>query len=105
MKDTAPPRVEEFCDYRDFLLEHYQWRKQRNPWYSYRILATRLEMDVSQVYRILKGQIHLSPEVVPRVVKLLGLEGDAAEGFEHLVTVGRRHRYDVARRSQATRGC
>lgn len=104
MKDAPPPCIGDFRDYRAYLLEHYHWRKQRQPWYSYRILATRLEMDVSHVYRILKGRIHLSPEVVPRVVKLLGLEGDAAEGFEHLVTVGRRHRYDVARRS-VTRGC
>ena len=98
MSVNAPPHIEEFRDYRAFLLEHYQWRKQINPWYSYRILASRIGMDVSQVYRILNGRIHLSPDAVPRVVKHLGLEGEVAEGFARMVTDGRMHRYASAYR-------
>jgi len=93
--DMPPPRIDEFRDYRDYLLEHYQWRKRLNPWYSYRILASRLGMDVSHVYRILNGRIHLATDAVPRVVKHLGLEGEAANGFASSVMEARRR--DVRR--------
>jgi plasmid maintenance system antidote protein VapI len=75
------PRLEDYEDYRTWLLDHYQWCKQGDPGYSYRLLASRLGMDVSQVHRILNRRIHLSQGMAPKIAALLDLQGDVAERF------------------------
>lgn len=79
-----------FTDYRAYLLEFYRLRKTQWPGYSYRILAARLDMDVSHVHRILNGRIHLPVACVPRVADALGLDAKASRLLLGMVLEGRR---------------
>jgi uncharacterized protein (TIGR02147 family) len=80
--EYCEPRIHEFQDYRDYLLEYYRWRKQVNWRFSYRFFAARLGMDVSQVHRILHRRIHMPLKSVPKFVRVLGIERERARDFE-----------------------
>lgn len=95
----SEPRFDEFQDYRDYLLEYYRWRKQVNGRFSYRFLARRLGMDVSQVHRILHRRIHMPLKSIPNFVRVLGMAHGGAGDFERLVRsvhVRGKHRKDPA---------
>jgi len=76
-------------DYRDLLQEAYEQRKTDNPLYSYRLMAGKLGLNVSHLYRILRKDLHLTLDKVPAVCDLLHLHGREAEHFELLVQYGR----------------
>lgn len=76
-------------DYRDLLQNAYDRRKADNPMYSYRLMAGKLGLNVSHLYRILRKDLHLSPDKVPAVCDLLRLQGREAEHFALLVQYGR----------------
>lgn len=76
-------------DYRDLLQAAYEARKADNPLYSYRLMAGKLGLNVSHLYRILRKDLHLTPEKVPAVSDLLKLKPREAEHFELLVQYGR----------------
>jgi len=76
-------------DYRDLLQAAYETRKADNPLYSYRLMAGKLGLNVSHLYRILRKDLHLSPDKVPATCDLLRLKGRKAEHFELLVQYGR----------------
>lgn len=76
-------------DYRDLLQAAYNARKADNPLYSYRLMAGKLTLNVSHLYRILQKELHLSPEKVPAACDLLKLKKREAEHFELLVQYGR----------------
>lgn len=85
--DVEP--AEETLDYRDLLREAYAARKADNPLYSYRLMARKLNLNVSHLYRILQKELHLALDRIPTACELLGLEGRKAEHFELLVRYGR----------------
>jgi len=79
------PELWNHVDYRTFLKGWFESQKQEKSWVSYRSLATRLNMDAGQLAKILHGQRHLSAALLPKVIQLLELEDQEAEGFRHLV--------------------
>lgn len=76
-------------DYRDLLQAAYVARKADNPLYSYRLMAGKLGLNVSHLYRILHKELHLSADKVPLACALLKLRKREAEHFELLVEYGR----------------
>lgn len=78
MVNRMESRVEAAEDYRQVLLEGFLRNKRRNHRYSYRLLASKLGMDVGHVYRILNGKKHLPLKHVPKVVEHLRLEEEVA---------------------------
>jgi uncharacterized protein (TIGR02147 family) len=83
--------LSEFLDYREYLAEYYRWRKSENPRFSYRVLAARLDMNVSQLYRILNKRLHLPYTHLAKVCEALGLDEKGSSHFELLVKYGRTH--------------
>lgn len=81
--------LSEFLDYREFLKEFYKSKKKSSPTFSYRAMAMRAGMDVSQLYQIVKGREHLPLKFVPKFQELLDLKGSKAEHFDLLVRYGR----------------
>jgi len=79
------PELWNHVDYRTFFKAWFESQKAEKAWVSYRSIAAKLEMDAGQLAKILYGQRHLSAALLPKVVALLGLEGQEAEGFRHLV--------------------
>lgn len=81
--------ITDTLDYRDLLQEAYEQRKADNPLYSYRLMAGKLGLNVSHLYRILRKDLHLSLDKVPAACDLLRLQGREAEHFALLVQYGR----------------
>ena len=71
-------------DYREFLREACGARKERDPRFSVRGLATRATVDHSLLAKVLGGQRHLAPAHLARVGKALGLDKAAASYLEVL---------------------
>lgn len=76
-------------DYRDLLLAAYERRKSDNPVYSYRLMARKLGLHVSHLYRVLHKDLHLTTEKIPQVCDFLGLHGRDLEQFELMVRYAR----------------
>lgn len=89
MTESMERSLDESLDYRDFLADYFRWRKSENRRFSYRVLATRLDLDVAHVHRILNKRRHLSVRAVPRVGEVLGLDGHSIERLELLVRYAR----------------
>lgn len=85
----ALPPLQEFHDYRDYLLAYYSWKRSMNHRFSYRMLASRWLLDVSFVYRVLHRKNHLALNAVDRVARAIGLDADGSRYFAQLVHRGR----------------
>lgn len=81
--------ISEFLDYREFLKEFYRFRKKSSSAFSYRFMAQKTGMDVSQLYQILKGKEHPPLKFLPRFRDFLGLTGSRGDYFDLLVRHGR----------------
>jgi len=97
-----------YLDYRDYLREWFEDRKQGSPWYSYKIFGEGVGLDQSQVYRILQKQLHVSEAARPRFAQYLDLKGPASEYFDTMIALGRSRKEADTRRLfallQAMRG-
>jgi uncharacterized protein (TIGR02147 family) len=82
-------RLFDVTDYREFLKSFYEQRKEELPLYSYRMMGNKLELDASQLFRILQKEQHLPARCVPLAKDLLGLTGRAAEYFELIIAASR----------------
>lgn len=78
-----------FEDYRDLLKQYYENRKSEMPLYSYGMMGQRLDLDKSQLFRILSKALHLPNRCVPLAKALLGLTGRSGEIFEILVAAAK----------------
>ncbi len=83
------PPLQEYRDYREYLLAFYSWKRSMNHRFSYRMLASKWMLDVSFVYRVLHGKNHLALSAVDRVVRAIGLGPEDARDFALLVRLGR----------------
>lgn len=88
-----------YTDYRVYLREFYENRKESNPIWSYRFMATRLEMDPGQLVKILQGKLHLPQRALGAAIKLCGLDARQAAFFEELVRFSRARTADESSRS------
>jgi len=81
--------IDEISDYRDLLKNFYVQKKIEFPLYSYNMLAQKLGLETSQVFRILNKVLHLPSRSIPLAKELLGLKGRDAELFEILVAANK----------------
>jgi len=75
----------DYLDYRDFLKDFYETKKKENPWFSYRFMARRVDMDASHLVKILQAKRHIAPRSIRKFIFLCGLRGKEADYFETLV--------------------
>jgi len=88
-----------YTDYRVFLREFYENRKEANPIWSYRFIAQRLDVDPGQLVKILQGKLQLPQRAVGAAIRLCGLEGREAAFFEELVHFTRARTAEESSRS------
>ena len=86
---TLTSRLQDFLDYRLFLLDFYRKKCEANPHFSYRLFASKVSMDTSQLHRILNSKLHLPLETIPRLAAYLELDTESTQHFEQLVRFGR----------------
>jgi uncharacterized protein (TIGR02147 family) len=83
-----PPRIYTFLDYRAYLAAHFAYRKQQDPAFSLRTLASDPVLGLSSssfISAVLKGRKNLSQNLRLRFARALGLEPAELEYFELLV--------------------
>lgn len=76
-------------DYREYLLQLFEERKQKSSWYSYRLWASQIGLDSAQLFRILSKDLHLPLKYLDTLIQDLNLKKADAEYFRTLVQWGR----------------
>jgi len=94
------PDLFSFTDYREYLRRHYEFRRARQASFSYRFMATRLEVDPGQLAHILRGKLHLPQRALAATLKLCRFDSREAAFFEELVRLGRCRKPEDAARSR-----
>ena len=74
-----------YRDYRVYLRDHYEQCAARNAGFSLRSFALKLEMNVSNLTRMLKGQRNISDDTAERLIIYLKLRDREAGYFRLLV--------------------
>jgi uncharacterized protein (TIGR02147 family) len=98
----------EYTDYRQFLRDHYEWKKQRKPYYSYRFIAARVGVNPGFLFRLMSSKVHLGLKKIAAFADLMELNDREREYFAELVQLGRVKRDEdipgILKRLQAIRG-
>lgn len=80
------PKLNQFLDYRTFLIAHAQEQKRRNPQWSYGAWAKRLGLGgTATITRIIHGDRHPGPKLVDKLIQYFGFAPREAEYFRDLV--------------------
>jgi uncharacterized protein (TIGR02147 family) len=82
------PAVTDYLDYRSFLKDWFQWRKESQPGYSMRTFARNPGLGISStsfMTNLLKGARNLTQRQRLQFAKALRLEGPHADYFDYLV--------------------
>ena len=77
--------VMEFLEYRAYLLEFYENRRNQDDVFSYRFMAKKVGMDHAYLVKLLQGKVHLAPGHIGKFVRFCGLSGRDEEYFRTLV--------------------
>lgn len=81
-------RVFDYLDFREFLRDCYQAKKEENRAFSYRYIAAKVGLDSGAISRILSGERNLHPEMARSLAAVFGLDEPEKEYFEILVLFG-----------------
>jgi len=92
------PEVYDFLDYRAFLKETVQWKRERNKGVSLRQVASRIGVDHSLLTKVLQSSRHISPGAVPGLLEWLKLDEPRGLYFEELVAYSRARSDEAVRR-------
>lgn len=76
-------------DYREYLRYIYEERKKEKSYYSYRLMATSLGIDSSQLFRVLSGKLHLPTRFIDTIADNLKFNTSERKYFNALVHYGR----------------
>jgi len=89
MEPGAVPDIYAYLDYREFLRDHYQARKERDAFFSYRHMAQKTGVDAGWIAKVLSGQEHLSQRSLAAFAKLCRLGPRECEYFNALVALSK----------------
>jgi uncharacterized protein (TIGR02147 family) len=79
------PVIYEYFDLLKFLRDDFNERHAKNPQYSLRAMAERLELNSGTVVRVMNGERNVSKNLLPVYTEYLGLRQKEAGYFKHLV--------------------
>jgi uncharacterized protein (TIGR02147 family) len=82
-------RIYEYLDYQHYLRDVYDYRKQRDSYFSYRYMGQKCGIDAGYLVKVLQGKKHLSKKSVSFVAEFLQLDQRESGYFELLVRYGR----------------
>jgi uncharacterized protein (TIGR02147 family) len=77
--------IYEYLDYQQFLQEYIESKKKETPWFSFRFLALKLNMDHSNLVKIVLKKRHASRKNAIDVAKFLKFNAKETEYFITLV--------------------
>lgn len=77
--------IYEYFDYQQFLRDYIEFQKKDKSWFSYRYLASKLNMDHSNLIKMVLGKRHASKQNVVSITKFIKFSAKEAEYFNVLV--------------------
>jgi uncharacterized protein (TIGR02147 family) len=77
--------IKSYLEYRDFLRDFYNEKKEASPYFSYRYMGAKLSIDASHLVKIFQKQRHISSASIECFIDFCGLGGTDAEYFASLV--------------------
>jgi len=80
------PDLFTYLEYRDYLKDAYEERRQSHAYFSYRFIGNKVGMDSSYLTRLFQKKLHLGDDLVDRMAGIFGLAGDSLEYFRNLVS-------------------
>ena len=75
----------DYLDYREFLRDYFEEKRRSTSFFSYRYIGRKLDLDPSNIVKIILGKRHLSKTGIKKVIAFLKLTGRRALYFETLV--------------------
>ncbi|HUI93994.1 MAG TPA: TIGR02147 family protein [Chitinivibrionales bacterium] len=87
----------EYLEYREYLKDHYEFNKQRYPFFSYRYIAGKTGLDASFYVKVLQKQLHISDKAVVALAAFLKLNKKETEYFRLLVRFNRVKQQDKSK--------
>jgi len=79
------PVIYEYLEYRQYLKDYYEHRKSIDPYFTYRYMASRVDLHSSHLIRIFQQKRHIVESSIPAFIKLCRLDEKEAEFFASLV--------------------
>jgi uncharacterized protein (TIGR02147 family) len=79
-------KIFEYDDYRLFLMDYFNAKKQEKPFFSQRYFAKKVGFNAHNFCTlVIQGKRNLSIDSIQKIIKGIGLKGRAAAFFENLV--------------------
>jgi uncharacterized protein (TIGR02147 family) len=75
----------EYLDYREFLRDYFEEKRRSTSFFSYRYIGRKIDLDPSNIVKIILGKRHLSKKGIKKLITFLKLSGRRADYFETLV--------------------
>jgi uncharacterized protein (TIGR02147 family) len=89
----------EYTDYRLFLRDFYEHAKRNKPYFSFRFIASRVDINPGFIFRLMSGRVHLGLKKIAAFADLLELDGKERDYFFELVRLGRTKREEDIKES------
>ena len=75
----------EFLSYREYLLHFYQQKKEKSPWFSFRLMSQKTGIDAGLLAKVLHGQRHLTEKHIPAIQQLCDFNEAQIEYFRYMI--------------------
>ena len=82
-------KIFEYFDYRQLLKDFYEHEKKSKPWFSYRYISAKVNLNPGYIVKVFQGRIHLGVKNIGPFADLMNLEEKEREYFSELVYFGR----------------
>ena len=84
--DLNMQSIEFYTDYRQFLQDYYNWKKESSRYFSYRQFTIKAGLNSPSIYReVVAGKRNLTIQTIASFIKGLGLNERDGRFFENLV--------------------
>jgi uncharacterized protein (TIGR02147 family) len=77
--------IREYLEYRDFLKDFFDTKKEANSHFSYRVMGKRVGIDASHLVKIFQKQRHISTQLIDGLIEFCQLKERDAQYFSTLV--------------------
>jgi uncharacterized protein (TIGR02147 family) len=74
-----------YLDYRTFLHDYYESRKKEHPYFSYRFIGKKIDLDPGYVVKILQGKLHLPDKYIDAICALCKFSAKESLFFRALI--------------------
>lgn len=75
----------EYLDYRQYLKAFYENEKKTKPWFSYRYISSKVNLNPGYIIKVFQGRVHLGVKNIASFADLMKLSGKERDYFSELI--------------------